>query len=84
MELDSSSVVSLIKHSVDSRHPYSSLILKIKHLLDRRWEVKVEHIYREVNCAADFTASMGHVLSFGLHVFCNPLEGLHCLRTLKG
>ena len=86
LELDSSSAVSLIKHCVDRRHPYASLILKIKHLLDRSWEVKVEHIYEEANGATDFMASMSHALDFGLHVSCNPLEGLcvvFCLRTLE-
>ena len=71
LELDSSSAVSLIKHLIDNRYPYSSLILKIKLLLDQSWDVKVKHIYREANRAADFIASMGHNLAFGLLVYCS-------------
>ena len=77
LELDSSSAVSLIKHCVDRRHPYAPLILKIKHLLDRSWQIKVEHIFREANRVADFMTSMGHALDFGLHVFYNPPERLY-------
>lgn len=49
LEMDSSSAISLIHHSCHSRHPYSSLILKIKHLIARNWIVRVEHIYQEAN-----------------------------------
>ena len=36
----------------------------------------MEHIYNEANRAADFMASMGHSLSFGLHVYCSSPVGL--------
>ncbi|CAI0428343.1 unnamed protein product [Linum tenue] len=35
--------------------------------MPRPWEVTIEHIYREGNCCADYLASRGHVLPFGLH-----------------
>ena len=38
--------------------------------------VRVEHVYREANGAADSIASMGYVLALGLHVFCDPAKGL--------
>ena len=76
LELDSSSAVSLIKHLIDNRYPYSSLILKIKLLLDQSWDVKVEYIYCEANHAADFMASLGHNLAFDLHVYCSSSDGL--------
>ena len=34
------------------------------------------HIFREANRAADFMASMGYALDFGLRVFYNSPEGL--------
>ena len=34
--------------------------------------MKVQHIYREANRAADLLASLGHSLSLGLHVYSEP------------
>ena len=52
------------------------MILKIIRLLERNWFVIVEHVYHEANGAADSMASMGYVLTLGLHVFCDPAKGL--------
>ena len=76
LELDSSSTVSLIHHSIDNWYPFSSLISKIKRLLERNWLVRVEHVYHEANHAADSMVSMGHVLTLGLHVFFYPPKEL--------
>ena len=69
MEMDSLGVVNLTKHPIDNKYPYSTLSLKIKHLLDRSWAVRVKHIYREANRAANFMASLGHVSAFGIRLF---------------
>ncbi|CAN1829274.1 hypothetical protein LINPERHAP1_LOCUS32438 [Linum perenne] len=34
----------------------------------RDWEVKIHHIYREANYAADYMANLGQSLDFGVHV----------------
>ena len=65
--MDSFNVVSLIHHSNYDKHPYSTLILKIKQLIDRNWAFRVGHVYG----AADFMASTGHALVLDLHVYCD-------------
>lgn len=77
LEMDSLSADSLIRNPSDHRHPFASLISRIKHLLDRKCVLRVEHIYWEANWADDFMASIGHSLAHGLHVFCDNPESLH-------
>ena len=50
--------------------------MKIKHLLGRSWDVKMEHIYQESNQADALMVFMGNALSLGLHVYCVPLEDI--------
>ena len=57
IELDSSCAIALIEKT--------SLIRRIQQLLDRAWEVKIQHVYREANRAANFMASRGHSLPLG-------------------
>ncbi|CAN0889663.1 hypothetical protein LINGRAHAP2_LOCUS16148, partial [Linum grandiflorum] len=35
-------------------------------------EVILNHIYREVNCVADYLANIGHFFVFGFHIFDTP------------
>ena len=72
LEMDSSSAISLLHSCNRSNHPYSSLIDKVKQIIDRNWTVRIVHVYREANRAADLMASKGHSLSLGLHVYCIP------------
>ncbi|CAN1185696.1 hypothetical protein LINPERPRIM_LOCUS38849 [Linum perenne] len=37
-------------------------------MYDQEWMVKVEHIYREGNQAADYFDSLVHELSLGVHL----------------
>ncbi|CAN1124095.1 Putative ribonuclease H protein At1g65750 [Linum perenne] len=38
-------------------------------MMGRDWEVKIQHIYREANYAADYLANLGHSFELGTHVF---------------
>ncbi|CAN0876382.1 Putative ribonuclease H protein At1g65750, partial [Linum grandiflorum] len=50
--------------------------IQFKELCSRQWEVHLSHIYREANIAADYLANLGHSLSFGMHIFDFPDQGL--------
>ncbi|KAF7843966.1 putative ribonuclease H protein At1g65750 family [Senna tora] len=56
LEYDSLLAIKLIKDPPGEAHPSASLILKITSLLNREWEVRVHHVYREGNVAADLLA----------------------------
>ncbi|CAN1179908.1 hypothetical protein LINPERHAP2_LOCUS34480, partial [Linum perenne] len=36
------------------------------------WDIRIEHVYREANCGADYLANFGHSCNFGLHLFSQP------------
>ncbi|CAN1794637.1 hypothetical protein LINPERHAP1_LOCUS20370, partial [Linum perenne] len=41
-------------------HQYTLQVLEFQDWLQRDWEVKVKHVYREANHAADYLANLGH------------------------
>ena len=83
LEMDSSSVVALLQKNT-CNHPYSTLNKKIQQLLTRNWEVKVSHVYREANRAADFLSSLGHSLPLGLHVYFETSIGFREIFVWSG
>ncbi|CAN1177179.1 hypothetical protein LINPERHAP2_LOCUS32950, partial [Linum perenne] len=44
----------------EDSHQHSSVIASFREMLDQDWMIKVEHIYREGNQAADYLAGIGH------------------------
>ncbi|CAI0401398.1 unnamed protein product [Linum tenue] len=60
--LDSTAALQLLE---DQR--YYKLIQQFRRLIDRDWEVRLSHVYRECNKVADFLASRGHDHSLGIH-----------------
>ena len=42
--------------------------MDIRRLLGLDWEVRVQHVHREGNRAADFLANLGHILPLGFHL----------------
>ncbi|KAL9436757.1 hypothetical protein AB3S75_022742 [Citrus x aurantiifolia] len=61
-----------IVHILDRAHPPANenaiLVKAIRELLARDWIVRMEHVYREVNCAADFLVFYTLTIPIGLHV----------------
>jgi hypothetical protein len=49
-----------------------ALIKRIRSLMDGQWEVKIMHIYREVNRCADMRANMGSEGVSGIEFFQRP------------
>ncbi|KAF7839972.1 RNA-directed DNA polymerase [Senna tora] len=56
LESDSLGAVNLIKDPPGNAHTSFSLASKIIGLLNRDWEVRVRHVYRDANLAADLMA----------------------------
>ena len=66
---NSFSAVWLLTGSVAATHRAWPLVERAHALLRLDWEVKVEHVFREGNRAANAIASLGHALSLGCHYF---------------
>jgi hypothetical protein len=48
------------------------LCMLFRDLLNGSWEIKIIHIYREVNRCADMLANMGSEGTSGIEFFVNP------------
>ncbi|CAI0389214.1 unnamed protein product [Linum tenue] len=71
LQTDSNTAVTLIA-SATTNHPHYTTVAEIRRWLERPWQVKIEHVYREANFVADYLASLGHSLAVGMHVFDVP------------
>ncbi|CAN1173372.1 Putative ribonuclease H protein At1g65750 [Linum perenne] len=70
VQLDSSAAVAILLNQETSlSHQYGLEVWEFRDLIQREWTVKVRHIYREANHAADYLASIGHYSSRGTHDF---------------
>ncbi|CAN1813887.1 Putative ribonuclease H protein At1g65750 [Linum perenne] len=66
--MDSKAAVTILLNSEpDSSHQYTLEVLEFRDWLHRDWEVKLIHIYREANHAADYLANLGHNTICGSH-----------------
>ncbi|CAL1392250.1 unnamed protein product [Linum trigynum] len=71
LQTDSMTAIAIIQTNRDN-HPHRTMAASIRQLLERDWEVTLEHVFRESNYVADHMATVGHSLSFGVHVVENP------------
>ena len=56
-----------------------NLIMQIKNILDRDWEVNILHVYREANYVADWLANFGlsrDLLDRGADTITDPPAGI--------
>ncbi|CAN0906369.1 Putative ribonuclease H protein At1g65750, partial [Linum grandiflorum] len=67
VQTDSVAAFQLINSGGMSDDQHASLILQIQELIRRDWDVRINHIYREGNCLADYLAGRGHSLPLGTH-----------------
>ncbi|KAL4343877.1 hypothetical protein AHAS_Ahas11G0122300 [Arachis hypogaea] len=72
---DSSAVVNSVKNLSLKRNSGSVLYYRISELLDRGWQVRIEHVYREANGCADFLANLGAAQEQSLMVWNSPPPG---------
>ena len=68
VEFDSQCVVDVIQRKEKMINAHYCLVKDINKLLDRRWEVKIAHIYREGNRCADTISNYALSLPQGLHI----------------
>ncbi|CAN0829906.1 Putative ribonuclease H protein At1g65750, partial [Linum grandiflorum] len=81
VQSDSAAAIAILSNDSSLDHQHTILIMQYQDLCERQWEVTLNHIYYEVNCAADFLANLDHFFVFGFHIFDSPDRGLsHWLR----
>ncbi|CAN1746080.1 Putative ribonuclease H protein At1g65750 [Linum perenne] len=68
VQLDSRAAVAILTSPLPaSSHQYTLEVLEFQELLHQEWEVKVLHVYREGNQAADYLVNLGHNTIRGTH-----------------
>ncbi|CAN0911179.1 Putative ribonuclease H protein At1g65750, partial [Linum grandiflorum] len=86
LQLDSRVAIQLLLGDGELTHQHSSEVASFCEMLDRDWLIKVEHIYREGNRAADYLAALCHSLPSGvysIYVVDHTLS-LHILYDMLG
>lgn len=76
MKADGLCVSEMVANFCYLNNEFSFLIWLIKELLKRDWHIRINHIYREANYAADHMANLATSFSLGLHMFPIPLESI--------
>ncbi|CAN1766325.1 Putative ribonuclease H protein At1g65750, partial [Linum perenne] len=76
IQTDSRAAVALLTAEDDRLHRHASLVQLFHELRMRDWDVKIHHIYREANYAADYMANLGQSFDFGVHVSNSPYNYL--------
>lgn len=79
VEVDSYCVVQMTAKQATVPNAYYPLMVAIREILSRNWQVSITHIYREANSAADFMANMALSVPIGLHSFPNPPVGIYSI-----
>ena len=59
LESDSRVVVGIINGEIVRVDRNYNLVMQIKDMLGRDWEVRLFHVYREANCVADWLTNFG-------------------------
>ncbi|CAI0402746.1 unnamed protein product [Linum tenue] len=67
--MDSTTAINILTSSEHMEQRYFILVQQFQELLNKSWEVKISHIYREGNKVTDFLANKVHSSSIGYHDF---------------
>ncbi|CAI0458485.1 unnamed protein product [Linum tenue] len=67
LEVDSQCAIQLLRSQDNPDHQHAAIIHRFQEMLQRDWEVTLNHVYREGNKGADFLANHGHSLPLGFH-----------------
>ncbi|CAN0912924.1 Putative ribonuclease H protein At1g65750 [Linum grandiflorum] len=67
LQLDSICATQLLRGTSNKDHQHAALLGRFRELLDRDWQLKIVHIYRETNFAVDYLAHIGHSATYGIH-----------------
>lgn len=77
--VDSIDAIKLIKDDVNPFHKYSSILLEIKEMMTRMWQVDPRHAFRESNSSADYLAKNAASSRVGNQVLVVPLSDVASL-----
>ncbi|CAN1132526.1 hypothetical protein LINPERPRIM_LOCUS30120, partial [Linum perenne] len=69
---DSRSAITILSEQSTPTHQHTSLVLEFQDLKSRHWEVKISHVFREANYAADYLANLGHSFDIDTQFFSAP------------
>ncbi|CAN1172803.1 Putative ribonuclease H protein At1g65750, partial [Linum perenne] len=67
VRVDSRAALALINAQGNPTHQHAGEVITIRQLIDRDWEVKFTHTYREANQAVDYLAGIDHGLPLSTH-----------------
>ncbi|CAN1729404.1 Putative ribonuclease H protein At1g65750 [Linum perenne] len=68
VRMDSQAAIAILTDSKQSiEHQHALEVLEFRNWVDKDWELRLKHVYREANQAADFLANLGHSLTRGCH-----------------
>lgn len=79
VETDSKLVVDLIQKTLAPHHPLFSLVSQCQGYLDRNWDIRLLHIFREANYVADSLAGLAFSFLVGFHCLSHPPVGVSLL-----
>ncbi|KAJ6914941.1 hypothetical protein NC651_017045 [Populus alba x Populus x berolinensis] len=79
VNLDSIDAIKLIKDDVNPFHKYSSIVLEIKEMTTRMWQVDPQHAFGESNSSADYLAKNAASVRAGNQVLEVPPSGVASL-----
>ncbi|CAN1818919.1 Putative ribonuclease H protein At1g65750, partial [Linum perenne] len=69
VRMDSQAAIAILTDSNQSiEHQHALEVLEFRNWVDKDWELRLKHVYREGNQAADFPANLGHSLPRGYHL----------------
>lgn len=77
--LDSIDAIKLIKDDVNPFHKYSSIVLEIKEMTTRMWQVDHRYAFGESNSSADYLARNAASSRVGNQVLEVPPSGVASL-----
>ncbi|CAN1184265.1 Putative ribonuclease H protein At1g65750 [Linum perenne] len=76
VQMDSAEAIAILEAKGEIDHQHAMEVIQYRELLTRDWTVKIKHIYREANKAADSLANRGHSLGLGCHLISGSDRGL--------
>uniref|UniRef100_A0A6N2L8Y9 RNase H type-1 domain-containing protein n=1 Tax=Salix viminalis TaxID=40686 RepID=A0A6N2L8Y9_SALVM len=82
LESDSKVVVGIINEDNMKVDRNYNLVMQIKDMLGRDWEVRTIHIYREANCVADWLTNFGltlYLIDRGSDIITDPSAEIYIL-----
>ncbi|CAN0884735.1 Putative ribonuclease H protein At1g65750 [Linum grandiflorum] len=76
VQSDFAADIAILSNGSSLDHQHAILVMQFQELCKLQWEVTLNHIYREANCAADYLANIGHSFLFGLYIVSVPDRGM--------